>query len=306
MLELRRLRYFVVLAKRLSFSRAADDLGIAQSTLTRAIQALEAEIGLRLFDRDSSGVTLTEQGRWLVEKADTLLISAKDLEHHLAFAARGAEGRVRFGMTHMPSFALLRGILTARIGDAPGFMHEVLVRDVGSLWKMMTRGELEFLVSLEWHAGEPDFDSLPVRAESLGEFPMSLVVRKDHPALDRGTGIKGFPMLVASPDSQSWLVTKLLRDRFDAPLQVVEEYGILSGILQDSDAIWLTSPFAVAREIAQGALVEIPLPPDLQPRSIELFMYSLVRRSQSPAVLQLKQAFRRNVRTLHSERDNCG
>lgn len=66
MLGLRRLRYLIVLAKRLGYSRAAEDLRLSQSALSRAIQALESELGVRLFDRDRAGVMLTEQGRWIV------------------------------------------------------------------------------------------------------------------------------------------------------------------------------------------------------------------------------------------------
>jgi len=81
MFDLRRLRYLVALARRLSFTQAADDLGITQSTLTRAIQSLEREMGLRLFDRDQSGVALTSDGRRVVEKAESLLAHAKDFDH---------------------------------------------------------------------------------------------------------------------------------------------------------------------------------------------------------------------------------
>lgn len=61
-LDLRKLRYFVTVANRLHFGRAADELHIAQPVLSRQIRALEQDLGASLFTRDSHGVALTDAG----------------------------------------------------------------------------------------------------------------------------------------------------------------------------------------------------------------------------------------------------
>lgn len=72
MLDLRKLRHVVVLARRLNYVRAADELGITQPTLTRSIQALERQLQVRLFDRDHGSVNLTPRGRSIAERAGLL------------------------------------------------------------------------------------------------------------------------------------------------------------------------------------------------------------------------------------------
>jgi DNA-binding transcriptional LysR family regulator len=67
-IDLRSLRYVVGLARQLSFTKAADELGVSQSALSRSIQQVERRSAARLFDRDRGGVYLTAVGR-LLERA---------------------------------------------------------------------------------------------------------------------------------------------------------------------------------------------------------------------------------------------
>src|ERR1700682_633165 len=72
-MELRHLRYFVAVADALSFTRGAQKLHLAQPSLTRQIKDLEEEIGVRLFDRMRTGVSLTPEGKSFLVYAKRLL-----------------------------------------------------------------------------------------------------------------------------------------------------------------------------------------------------------------------------------------
>jgi DNA-binding transcriptional LysR family regulator len=90
-LDLRKLRYFVAVADQLHFSRAADELHIAQPVLSRQIRALEQDLGASLFTRDRHGVALTEAGRQLLADAGPLLASAHAVRRRVTAAARGSQ-----------------------------------------------------------------------------------------------------------------------------------------------------------------------------------------------------------------------
>ena len=90
-LDLRKLRYFLAVAERLHFGRAADELHIAQPVLSRQIRALEQDLGAALLTRDSHGVALTDAGRQLLSDAGPLLASAHAVRRRVTVAARGGQ-----------------------------------------------------------------------------------------------------------------------------------------------------------------------------------------------------------------------
>ncbi|MFJ4837272.1 LysR family transcriptional regulator [Streptomyces sp. NPDC088746] len=90
-LDLRKLRYFVTVADQLHFSRAAEELHIAQPVLSRQIRALEQDLGALLFSRNRHGVALTDAGRQLLADAGPLLASAHAVRRRVTVAARGSQ-----------------------------------------------------------------------------------------------------------------------------------------------------------------------------------------------------------------------
>ena len=97
MAESRDLRYFVAVAERLSFSRAAEDLPLSQSALSEAVRRLEAEIGTQLLRRNSRRVELTPPGEVLLADAREALRHLDNAIDRAERAGRGELGRLRVG-----------------------------------------------------------------------------------------------------------------------------------------------------------------------------------------------------------------
>jgi DNA-binding transcriptional LysR family regulator len=87
--DLRKVRYFVAVAERLHFGRAAEALHIAQPVLSRQIKALEDELKVQLFVRDRRATELTKAGEQLLADARPLLANADALRRRVGRAARG-------------------------------------------------------------------------------------------------------------------------------------------------------------------------------------------------------------------------
>ena len=110
-MELRQLRYFVAVAEELSFTRAARRLHVSQPPVSRQIERLEHEVGLRLLERTRQRVRLTEAGRAFYEQARATLASAEAAVASARRASEGEVGRLALGFGGSVAY-LLPGVLS--------------------------------------------------------------------------------------------------------------------------------------------------------------------------------------------------
>lgn len=110
-MELRHLRYFVAVAEELNFTRAAEKLRLAQPSLTRQIHNLEAELGVRLFDRTRNQVSLTAEGRNFLADARRLVALSVESVKAVQRFSRGESDQLNLGYLFKFNFDLLPGAL---------------------------------------------------------------------------------------------------------------------------------------------------------------------------------------------------
>lgn len=112
-MELRQLKYFLVLAEELHFSRAAQRLAISQPPLSVAIRQLEEELGAQLFERTSKEVRLTAAGKHLRGQAQEIMEQALRVKQDMRAIAEGMQGSIRLGFV---GSAIYRGLPEALEG----------------------------------------------------------------------------------------------------------------------------------------------------------------------------------------------
>lgn len=110
-MELRHLRYFIVVAEELHFGRAARRLYIAQPSLSIQIRDLEREVGVPLLARTNRSVSLTEAGRVFLEGARRALAQVDKTVEDARSAHRGESGRLAFGFVGSAAYEVLPHLL---------------------------------------------------------------------------------------------------------------------------------------------------------------------------------------------------
>ncbi|MFH9225616.1 LysR family transcriptional regulator [Streptomyces lydicus] len=131
--ELRQMRYFVAVAERRSFTRAAEDVYVAQQALSQQIKALEDTLGVRLLDRTSRRVDLTPAGAAYLADCKRLLSAAGRATQHARAVAAGEAGKVRIAYTVTAAYETLPALTAHLAARAPRLKvetREIFAADV--------------------------------------------------------------------------------------------------------------------------------------------------------------------------------
>jgi DNA-binding transcriptional LysR family regulator len=141
-LDPRLLRSFVVLAEELHFSRAAERLHMTQPALSQQISRLELQLGVEVFERTRSSVSLSDGGRAILGAARTAVDAAGSVEQTAAAIARGELGELRLGFS--PGVHYVAQAILAEAGRRlPGVRTRARQDSSGALAREVADGKLE-------------------------------------------------------------------------------------------------------------------------------------------------------------------
>lgn len=148
-MDLRVLRYFLMVAREQSFTKAARQLNITQPTLSRQLAALEEELGVRLFDRGSHSITLTNEGLLLKRRA----LEIVDLEDRIVSEFKGGnasvEGMITIGCGEFMAVELLAGICKSYKEKYPLVRFTIHTGTADAISDMMNKGLVDIGLFLE-------------------------------------------------------------------------------------------------------------------------------------------------------------
>lgn len=178
-MELRQLKYFVAVARTLSFSEAARQLYVTQGTLSQQIMLLEDELGSLLFERTSHKVALTEPGMVLFPLAKNIIQQVEQCKLQLGDLRKALGGELNIGMTY--SFSdLITDTVRDFLKTYPGVKLRIYYKTASELYQMMVKGELDVILAFK-----PVVQHKDLVSETLFNFDLCAVMRKDHPLSDR-------------------------------------------------------------------------------------------------------------------------
>ncbi len=191
-MNLEQLRGFVAVARLGNFTRAAEQLHLAQPSLSRQIATLEQDLGAELFHRARGGSTLTAAGEALLPLARRMLADAASVRRDLDELAGLRRGRVRLGATPTLCISLVAEVLSTFHTDYPGVELHITEQGSRRLLDDLAGGELDLaLITTSGGASADRFTVTPLLVEELvvissssappitegGSIPLSAVAR---------------------------------------------------------------------------------------------------------------------------------
>jgi DNA-binding transcriptional LysR family regulator len=180
-IELRHLRAFVALAEELHFGRAAARLGIAQPPLSQQIQRLEALLGVRLVERTSRRVQLTDAGLAFRAEAERVLLGMETAISSARRAGRGESGELRVAFAATVMFLSLPRIIREFRDQFPGVHLDLREMPTGPQLAALHAGEIDI-----GFVREPRPDA-SLEIETVMREPLRIAVNRTHPLAARAT-----------------------------------------------------------------------------------------------------------------------
>jgi DNA-binding transcriptional LysR family regulator len=178
MIDLRRLRYFLIVSDELHFGRAAVRLHIAQPPLTRQISALEAELGFRLFDRSTRNVTLTSEGRYCLPYARAVLEQVDLTASITSKLAAGSAGHLAVGYASSIALSdIFSQTIQAFCSAYPDVQLTVEEGASSTQWSQLIEGRLDIGMSRM----QPPAEDAEIQAICLDNEPLVAAIASDSP-----------------------------------------------------------------------------------------------------------------------------
>ncbi|MEF2964284.1 LysR family transcriptional regulator [Paenibacillus sp. M1] len=174
-MELRQLQYTLQIAEERNFSRAADKLHIAQPSLSQQLSKLERELGVKLFQRNTSTVELTYAGASFIEHARKIMDAVEQLRQEMDDISQLRAGRVVIGSMPITGSHLLPYVLPA-FKEAYPDIQVALLEDTSLNLEKLTAGGGTDLSLLSLPLQEPT-----LTYEPIGEEIIDLAVPPQHP-----------------------------------------------------------------------------------------------------------------------------
>jgi DNA-binding transcriptional LysR family regulator len=229
-MELNRLRYILTVAKHGNISSAAKELYISQPALTKAINKTEDELGIRLFDRNSTPIRLTDAGERYLDGARKIINIEETVNREMQAIANSQAGRITIGIPREHGSRWLPYILPPFLKSHPGVEIKIVEGDSNLFEREMIKGNIDFsLYTLPVYSDELDY-------EIICDDPILLVVPSQHPItalFDTSHNSPITPHLIYPEllEHQPFITLTESQGMYRTAMQIFERHGIKPNII---------------------------------------------------------------------------
>ena len=246
----KQIQYAIALSETLNFSQTAEQLGISQPSLSKYIQSIENDLGVKLFDRNHNPMTLTPAGEYFIRNARELVYKEEQLRKALDQFRSGESGRLVIGITPFRSLYILPELIKKIRNRYPGV--QICLQEINStqLRKEAAEGKLDLaIVNLPVDTGV--LDVIPLEPDTL-VFAVPNTMTGKLPASKEGqyssvdfSELKDLPFVVLSPGQE-------MRQLFDRLCSAADFQPTIA-----AEVVGVTTAWAMARAGVGVALLPL-------------------------------------------------
>lgn len=258
-MDLRNLKTFISVAELASFTRAAEQLGFSQSTVSFQIKQLERELGIRLFERTRHAMKLTDQGREVLRYAYRMDKLTQDLAEDL-HAKEEITGHVRLATADS---------LCSRLGRTfrgfwslyPGISLKIVTAGTASLFQLLRHNEVDLVLTLDSHIYNSEYRL--IRESQIGTHfvasPDCALYKKSSLSVEE---LLNYPFLLTEKGmSYRRLMDESLAARSleIQPLLETSDTELLCQLVSQGAGCSFLPDYATDAAVADGRLVRLPV-----------------------------------------------
>jgi DNA-binding transcriptional LysR family regulator len=255
------LYYFYVVAERGSFSRAAADLRIAQSSISVQIKQFEASVGHTLFNRIKTGVELTESGQVLFQYAESIFHDIARIRDALEAVEHQIRGSISIGTVPSIGIYTLPGVLREFQREYPEVKVSVDLANSAELLEALRLGKVDFAI-LPTNRQYPSLSAVP-----LAKTKLFLVAPADHPLAAQETispaDLEKYPFLGFYEGLEIRALMDALFRRMALSIHYAMESSNVAAVKHMAMAglgLAILPESAIGEEIRRGLLVRLDVP----------------------------------------------
>lgn len=279
-MEMQQIRYFLALAKSLNFTRAAEECNVSQSALTRAIQALEGELGGELIRREHSRSHLTELGKRMLPLMERCFESALTAKALAKSISKEELTPLAVAVSHSVNIELVMAPMAEVFRSLPGLQLKLRHGGGEDVLQMLKQGDAEIAVAGPLEGGWDRLDRWP-----LFDEPFEAAMRDDHPlALENDLTLeklKPYPLFCQSDCESHAAALRMIEARGVSPANmhdVVTHHDIVAVISNGLGAAILPRSAPRSERMRRMPISDLPLT-----RTVSAYAVSGRRRETAAA-----------------------
>jgi LysR family nitrogen assimilation transcriptional regulator len=262
--DVKSLRYFVHVVRAKSFSKASRELRIAQPAISRQVQKLEHELGVRLLERQGRGIVLTKAGFMLMERAEAVLGLIEETQDYVSAGNDATVGNVVLGLPPMAGAQLAPPIVAHYRKVWPQISLHLLEGGSNSLHEWILDRRIDLAV-LHNPAPLDDLDIEPVLYENTVLIGPGKGAHGNLPQIGPSISVGemgDLPLIMPALPHANRRLLENAAAQFGVRLKLrneVDSIGLLKSMIQYGLGFTVATFASVQKEVVRGELQAYPI-----------------------------------------------